>query len=406
LPFGKQWHTAMNNAVKRARPPEMALEPSTMSQQPHSTGYARLTPIQARLVLLALLLLSAFCVAVTLSPIALGRIGKPRLGAGDVALYRAEVDRIHAGQGYYQAASAELLARGYPTRSVFNWRLPLPIWLIGKLPAPPHRSAAGVAAPQQWSLGKVLLCLLALAVILTAFAALAREGNLWPALGCSLLLTGPLMLCVLGDIFVMPVLWAGVLLTLSIGAYGAGRPYCGVVIGLAAAFCRELALPYCLLCAAIAWRHQRRRELAAWAVGLAAWAAYFALHWLRVANLITPDARAHPEGWLAFHGTSLVLCMVQMNPYLLLLPQWVAALYFAAAMFGFAGWHTPLGVRAGLTAALFVAAFGIVGQEFNQYWGTLLAPLLCFGFVRLPQSLWDLLRAATLKGQPARCRTA
>ena len=49
-----------------------------------------------------------------------------------MALYRAEVDRIRNGEGYYQAAAAELTARGYPTRSVFNWRTPLPMWLLGK----------------------------------------------------------------------------------------------------------------------------------------------------------------------------------------------------------------------------------------------------------------------------------
>lgn len=353
-----------------------------MPQNAPSTGYARLTPIQARLVLLALLLGTIFCVVLTLSPTPLGRVGKPPRGAGDVALYRAEIDRIHAGQGYYESASAELLARGYTTRSVFNWRLPLPIWLIGQLPAV--------------ALGKALLGLLAAALILTAYEALARERNVWRALACSLLLTGPLMLCVLGDLFVMPVLWAGVLIALSIGAYGVNRPYGATILGLLAAFCRELALPYCVLCAAIAWRHHRRKELAAWAVGLAAWLAYFGLHWLRVAQLTTPDALAHREGWIQLGGASFVLSTVQMNAYLLLLPQWVAALYFAAAMFGFAGWRTPLGVRAALTASLFVAAFGIVGQEFNQYWGTLVAPLFCLGLVRFPESLCDLWKAAAL----------
>lgn len=351
-----------------------------MPQNPGSTGYARLTPLQARLVLAALLLGTVFCVAVTLSPMAQGQVGKPRRGAGDVALYRAEIDRIRADQGYYQAASVELPARGYPTRSVFNWRLPLPIWLIGHMPAP--------------ALGKAVLGLLALAVILMTFEAFAREATVWRALGCSLLLTGPLMLAVVGDLFVVPVLWAGVLIALSISAYSLNRAGWGLIAGLSAAFCRELALPYCAVCAAIAWRHHRRGEVAAWAIGLAGWLAYFGLHWLHVADLRTPDALAHREGWVQLGGASFVLCTVQMNGYLLLLPQWVAAAYFAAAMFGFAGWHTPPGLRAALTAAVFVAAFGVVGQEFNQYWGCLHAPLLCFGAARCPASLRDAVAAA------------
>src|SRR3989304_1677149 len=98
------------------------------------TGYARLTPWQARVALIILILSTLFFVGVAVSPLWQGKAERQRRGAGDVALYRAEADRIHNGEGYYQAAAAELKARGYPTRSVFNWRTPLPLWLIGKLP--------------------------------------------------------------------------------------------------------------------------------------------------------------------------------------------------------------------------------------------------------------------------------
>ena len=87
------------------------------------------TPVQARAVLGALAAAAVLCVAVTFSPLASGWVGKPGRGEGDTALYRAEVDRIRAGEGYYEAASAELVQRGYPTASVFNWRTPLPMWL-------------------------------------------------------------------------------------------------------------------------------------------------------------------------------------------------------------------------------------------------------------------------------------
>jgi hypothetical protein len=347
-----------------------------------STTYARLTPLQARSVLALLLLAVVFCVAVTLSPLASSNPQQYLPGPSDVALYHAEIERIHAGEGYYSAAAAELTARGYPTRSVFNWRTPLPMWLLGKLP--------------WFGLGKVLLGGLALALLLLAFESVARdEGNrLARPIACALLLTGPLLPIVLGDLFVLPVLWAGVLIALSVSAYGINRPYWGVVFGLAAIFFRELALPYALLAAAIAWRHRRRGELLAWSLGLAAWLVFFGLHWLQVRSLITPHALAHREGWLQFGGAGFVISTIQMNAYLLLMPQWVTALYFTAAMFGFAGWCTPLGTRIGLTTCLFVAAFAVVGQNFNQYWGSLIAPLLCFGVARSPESLLDLWRAA------------
>ncbi len=363
-----------------------------MKQDPRLTGYARLTPRTARVVFAVLVLLCGLCVTVTLSPLASGNADNPPLHSTDVQLYRAEIDRIRAGEGYYEAANAELRARGYTTRSVFNWRTPTPFWVMGWMPAV--------------VLGKALLCALALAVMLTAFEALAREQNnvVRRPIACAVLLTGPLMPCILADLFVMPVLWAGVLIALSVGAHGVGRPRWGVALGLAAVFFRELALPYCLVAAAIAWRGGRRRELTAWVVGLTAFLVFFTLHCLQASTLIRPGDRAHAESWVQFGGLPYVISTAQMNAYLVLLPQWLTALYFVAALFGLAGWHTPLGLRVGLTVSAFVVMFGVIGQPFNQYWGSLVAPLLCFGVVRFPASLRDLWLAASARA--AVCRPA
>ena len=60
--------------------------------------------------------------------------------------------------------ATELQARGYPTRSVFNWRTPLPMWLLGVLPG----EAAGRVI-----IGGLAALLLGLGVHVTV-----REGNL------------------------------------------------------------------------------------------------------------------------------------------------------------------------------------------------------------------------------------
>ena len=255
------------------------------------TGYARLSPWQARVVLGLIVLVAGAGVAVTLSPLSSSNLGPHPNEAGDVALYRAEVARIRHGERYYQAAAAELTARGYPTRSVFNWRTPLPVWLLGKLPAV--------------VLGKALLGGLALALLLMAFEAvssnnsrgLTAPGRIAPGrtvgitpIGCALLLTGPLLPTVLGDLFMMPVLWAGVLIGLSACAFGINRPQLGVALGLAAVFFRELALPYCILCAVIALWQGRRREVTTWMLGLAAWLAFFGWHWWQVHELMAAGA--------------------------------------------------------------------------------------------------------------------
>jgi hypothetical protein len=169
-----------------------------------------------------------------------------------------------------------------------------------------------------------------------------------------------------------------------------------VICGVAAVFFRELALPYCLLAAVLAWRHKRYGELLAWIAGLAAWAVFFAAHWVQVAELIRPDARSHQGSWIQFGGAAFFIATGQMNAYLLLLPQWVTAVYLVAALCGLAGWNTPLGRRIGLSACMFTAAFAVVGYECNQYWGCLTAPLWCFGLARFPASLADLWKAARL----------
>ncbi len=78
------------------------------------TGYARLSPFAARAVLLLLAVATGLLVLVTVSPLASGRVGQPARGEGDVALYRAEVQRTRQGEGYYQAVATELRERGYP----------------------------------------------------------------------------------------------------------------------------------------------------------------------------------------------------------------------------------------------------------------------------------------------------
>ncbi len=89
-----------------------------------------------------------------------------------------------------------------------------------------------------------------------------------------------------------------------------------------------------------------------------------------------------------------MISTVQMNVFLLLLPQWVTAIYLAVALLGFLRWSTCAGTRIGLTAVMYVVAFSVLGQPFNQYWGSLIAPLFCFGAARGLGEVVQLVRAA------------
>ena len=400
-----------------------------MARTSAASAYAKLTPNQARLLLAGLAAALVISIGVTLSPLRSTRLGKPSQGEGDTGLYRAEIARVHAGEAYYQAAAKELVARGYPTQSVFNWRTPLPVWALGKLPDP--------------ALGKAILILLALALVVLGFEWMSREedsrvgqararerrptnsadrwwagdrhGGLDPPydwrtanrfrlffsapLFVALLLAGTFFECTLDDQYVSAELWAGILLGLSMAAYGLDRPYLAAALGVAALFVRELSLPYCLLAAALAWRQDRRRELLGWLAGLAAWALFFGLHALAVRNWTPAGALAHHEGWIQFGGLPFVISTMQMQTCLVLLPQWVTAIYFVAVLLGLAGWQGKMGPRLGLTVSLYVAAFSVVGHDFNQYWGELIVPLACFGAARSVGALRDLFLAAA--GRPA-----
>ena len=319
----------------------------------------------ARIVLAIAVAMTLLFVAVTLSPLRSGFADAVGRGVGDVELYRAEVDRMQAGQGYYQAVGDELRGRGYPTKSVFNWRTPLPLAAIGWLPEP--------------TIAQFVLGALALVLLLAGFGLIADECGLTSAVLTALLLTGAALPCILGDLFLMSELWSGVLLALSLLALGRGKTRAGVLAGIAALFLRELAALYCLVALALACRDRRWREALLWCVGLVAYAVYFGVHAWQVRQLILPGDVAHPQGWVQFGGAGFVISTVQMNAYLLLLPQWISAVYLVLALSGFAAWRTPAGERAGLTAVAYIAAFAVVGQPFNQYWGSLIAPLLCLG---------------------------
>jgi hypothetical protein len=78
-------------------------------------GFGRLSPWQARGALAGTAAVTLFFIAITLSPLASGFADAPSRGPNDIQLYRAEIERIRGGDGYYDAAAKELHDRGYPT---------------------------------------------------------------------------------------------------------------------------------------------------------------------------------------------------------------------------------------------------------------------------------------------------
>ncbi len=345
------------------------------------TGLRRLTPLQARAVLAVALAAMLLFVGVALSPLANRFAESSDHGPSDIELYHAEIARIHAGASYYDAAATELTARGYPTRTVLNWRTPLLATALGFLP--------------NATCGRFALALLAAVVLLAACHLLMKQGQVRRGLLCGALMIAGLLPCFLPGLYVMHELWAGALIAASVIAYGLKRPAWGVAAGAAALFIRELAAPYCGLCLLLAIAGRRRGETIAWIWVLAAYSAAYAMHVEQVLPRITPNATIGAS-WLALGGAAFVISAVQMNGILLIVPQWISGVYLVAAGLGFAAARTDWEKRAALAAAGYLAMFAIVGLPCNQYWGSLIAPLLCLGASAAPAALRDLIRAAKL----------
>ncbi len=237
-----------------------------------------------------------------------------------------------------------------------------------------------------------MIATIAAVALILSCAVMHRQGGIgWVVAGVFPLI-GALYWCIDGDAFLSQELWSGILIALSVCFYAYDRWRLGLATGLAALFFRELALPYCLVAVVLAWRERRRAEVVAWMVGLSLYSVYMMLHVLAVAGRILPDDRL-PASWLQFGGPAFLLLTCRMNAYLFNAPLWLSALYLPIALLGLAGWRGWIGARLSLTAGAYVAAFAMVGQPFNDYWGLMYAPMLAFGFAAAPAVLRDLFSA-------------
>lgn len=281
-------------------------------------------------------------------------------GPGDAASYARIVERLRGGETYYDAAHEVLLADGYGTRSVFNWRTPA--WPVILAALPPGG-------------GQALLGLLAIAGVSLTYRMLRPAGPEVAAV--SGLAVGLSLAAVLApEAVVFTEVAAGVLILVSVAAYGNGWRWLGLGAALAALFLRELAAPYVLVCVLLSIRGQHWREFAVWCGGLAAYLAYFAWHCWMVLSQLGPMDRAYGEGWIAFGGLDFVLATAGFNGLWALGPDWLPAVLLPLGLFGL--WAWPKG-RALLVAGIYVAAFLVIGKPFNLYWGAVYTPVLMLG---------------------------
>ena len=339
-----------------------------------------ISPLAARLLLGIVLILIAYGIAAREGTQLLEGTSQDPADT-DVAMYARIVERIHAGEGYYEATGSELRSRGYPARSVFNWRLPTLASFMALLP--------GTNA------GRMVIGVLACTALVLWARILENMRPRWLQGVGGILLFFPFVLTALPPFHLYHEAWCGVFIALSVALYAKDYRRMSVAFGILALFVRELALPFVAVMLVLAWRQKRRGETLAWLAGLAAFAVFLGVHaWLASRHMVATD-RMH-EGWRQLGGWPFVLKTVRANPLLQLrqTPLWIPAVLAPLALLGLAAWPGPTGNRVSLTVGVYVLCFLFVGRSVNAYWGLIYAPLLPLGLLLAPQALADLVHAA------------
>ena len=182
----------------------------------------------------------------------------------------------------------------------------------------------------------------------------------------------------LGDLLVMPELWSGVFVALSAVCLALDRRGWGVACGVARCSFASWRRPI-LVCLALAAANVAR---ASWPGGCWAWrpTACFMPYHLAARAAANLGRRRGPRrrldsfrrgGLLDFHRADERLSAARAAMGHGHLP--------GLALVGATAWNTPAGRRSGCTVAVYAMAFSMVGHDFNQYWGSMIAPLLCLG---------------------------
>jgi hypothetical protein len=163
------------------------------------------------------------------------------------------------------------------------------------------------------------------------------------------------------------------LIALSLLVFLRGWIRTSVLLGTAALFVRELAVPYVGI--QLVWALWRRewRDAGRWALGIGVYGVYVIWHAWHVYQAMPPHPTWHVMPWIQFGGLRFVLATVRTsNLWLTGLPWWVTPFALVAALLG--AWRAPPILR--LTILGYFAAFAIAGQPFNGYWGWITGMLL------------------------------
>jgi len=358
--------------------------PSTSEWMPSRTPFRALSPWVARGALATLVFIFVVLLAVAFAY----RDPPPaHPGDGDLALYGRIVARLQAGEPYYPAAHAEMLAGHYGTLSVPGWRMPFYLSLVSLFPTV--------------DLAQGALIVLTLMAAATALLVLLRTAGRITAIAITPFLFVTLGGCLVPGVVLYSEYACGILVLLSAMCFALDRRSGGFIIGVLALFVRELALPYVLVCLLLAWQQGRRREVSAWLASLIAYVAYYGWHAYMVISQLGPADGGTTDGWLRFGGASFLVSAASFAGLLASAPMYVAAVFLVFALVGIIAWPDGADRTTPLTVLVYLFTFAFVGKPLDRYWGEIYTPLLTLGLAWTLPALRDLIGAAAARRNAA-----
>jgi hypothetical protein len=328
------------------------------------------TPWQARALLALSVALAVYGCALTRAPSAPLAVSAKR--HGDIDMYRAVAERVHAGEPYYATVFQELGSRGYATSPFWNFRLPTLAYLAKWLPDPTQLlwllRAIGVAATASWVL------------------AIRRASGERASLAAFVLLLPTLAITMTPGGFWLHEAWAGLLLSLSLALDALHRSRSSLLAWLAAACVRELSVLHAGVRLVVAARERRPAVVVQWLLALAVFAAIVLVHARSASDFIAADT-LHSPSWLALGGYRFLLNLAERSALLVSAPDWVTALVLPTCVYGFAAGSAGATRNVGPVVLAYLAAWLFIGRPDNDYWGFVIAPLLPLGLLQLPKAL-------------------
>ena len=304
----------------------------------------------------------------------------------DTALYEAIITRVQHGENYYEAAAIEQRERGYALRPAMAMREPTLSY-----------AAAAVGGIKPLRVVKLLFGIAAVLVMVLTLERLSRGRVMWWA--AAGLTAGSAAALFAPRYVVLHESWAALFIMVSLLVRREGRSAVpSVICGLLAVAVRELAFPFMVVMALLAWFEGRRREFWQWVVAGGIFLMGYSVHYGLVLSHTTV-ADTVSQGWLAAGGWPFALGTIRESSPLSTVPFWVTAVVVPLALLGWASLRGPFATRVFVVIASFLVIFMVIGRPENWYWGVMYVPLVGAGLAFAPSALWVLAKRSWLPAE-------